>query len=205
MQAGAWLREKGSTFTSISFTSTWFLETANATYLEFGVRDDLTLGIDANIYRSPIQGQAGTVTLFLRRPLGDRDGKHRWAYELGVGADWIGDVIIPHVRTGISWGRGFSLGEKNGWMAVDASVNWDLGQGLHLTKIDSTLGLSLSDRFSGMLQVYLGSVGGESYGTLAPSFIFAPRKTKFKLQLGAEARVGAFENTGLKIGLWREF
>ena len=43
-QGGAWLREKGTGFTSTTVNVTRNYDIAESTFMEYGVRDDLTLG-----------------------------------------------------------------------------------------------------------------------------------------------------------------
>ncbi len=203
--AGAWMREKGTSFTSLSFTANYFLETTNTSYLEFGWRDDLTIGADIG-YATNSQGvQTGYGTLFIRRPLGPNEGQNKWAYELGIGAAWIGDVVLPHLKTGVSWGRGLQIKELNGWMAVDASMTWDVSYGMHLAKIDSTIGVNFTEITTGMVELYLANLNSKTYATVAPSLVFKPRKGKYRFQVGAESPLGHFADTALKLGLWREF
>ncbi|MGC1497167.1 MAG: hypothetical protein WA790_15250 [Sulfitobacter sp.] len=203
--AGAWMREKGTSFTSLSFTTNYFLETTNASYLEFGWRENLTIGADIG-YATNSQGiQTGYGTLFIRRPLGPNKGQNKWAYELGVGAAWIGDIVLPHLKTGVSWGRGLQIKDMNGWMAIDASMTWDVSYGQHIAKVDSTVGVNFTEITTGMVELYLANLNSKTYATIAPSLVFKPRKGKYRFQIGAESPLGEVENTALKLGLWREF
>jgi hypothetical protein len=203
--AGAWLREKGTSFTSVSFSATWFRDTANTSYLEYGLRDDLTIGADIGYMTSRTGAQSGYGTIFIRRPLGQSDGPNKWAYELGVGTTWVDNLISPHLKTGVSWGRGIKVREKYGWVAVDASVSWDVTSGRHLAKVDSTVGFNFTEVTTGMVQLYLAHVDRKTYASIAPSIVIKPRKGKFRFQIGAESTLGHSENTALKLGLWREF
>lgn len=203
--AGAWLREKGTSFTSFSYSVTWFRDTANSSYVEYGLRDDLTIGVDIRTETSGLGSQSGFGTLFIRRPLGPNEGENRWAYEIGLGAGWIDEIIFPYLKTGVSWGRGIQLREKYGWVAVDASMAWDVTASRHLAKIDSTIGLNFTDVTTGMVQLYLSHLDRETYGSIAPSLVIKPGKSKFRYQIGAETQFGNYENTALKIGVWREF
>ena len=205
VQAGPWLRKKGSTFTSASINATYFRDIGTATYLEYGLRENMTIGADINTSMNRLGERSGAATLFLRRALGPNKGAHRWAYELGVGADWKGDLILPHLKTGVSWGKGYTLREKSGWMTVDASIKWDLSQGQHHGKLDATLGMNFSDQTTGMVQLYLAQLDQKFFATLAPSVVFKPRKRKFKIQIGAEIPSENAQNTALKLGIWREF
>jgi len=203
--AGPWLREEGTTFTSTSFTLNYFYETGSNTYVEHGLRDDMTVGADIGIFRNSTIGPSGTATLFLRRPFGNREGKNLWAYDLGLGASWEGLLISPHVKTALTWGRGITLRGKGGWTTVDASIIWDFGYAAHLVKIDGTVGLNISDRFASMFQLYVSHSKGDTAAIVAPSLIYTPAKGKSKWQIGLENPIGDSRRTAIKFGLWREF
>jgi hypothetical protein len=205
VQAGPWLREKGSSFSATSFASTYYLDTASQTYLEYGFSDKTTLMADIGMARPRSNLHGGYATVSVRRALSAPEATSKWAYELGVGAGWIGTQILPHLRTGLSWGRGMTVGEKSGWMTVEAAVVWDLTYALHVTKIDTTLGMNFTDVTAGMIQLYTANVAQNSIATLAPSFVFAPKNTKFRIQIGTESELGHLANSAVKIGLWREF
>lgn len=203
--AGPWLREKGSGFMAASFASTYYLDTASQTYLEYGLTDTTTLIADVGYLRPRYALGGGYATLSMRRALGSPDAKSKWAYELGVGVGWLGSETLPHLRTALSWGRGMNWGDKSGWATVEAAVIWDLMHEQHVTKIDTTLGMNFTDVTAGMLQIYTAHLEGGSIATFAPSLIFSPKKSKFRLQLGAESEVGNPGNSAIKLGLWREF
>lgn len=204
-QAGPWLREKGSAFTAVSFSSTYYLETGSQTYLEYGLTDKTTVVADLGISRLHYVDNTGYATVSLRRAISAPDAKSKWAYEIGAGAGWIGATTLPHIRTGLSWGRGIEWGKKSGWMTVEAAVIWDLTYDLHVTKVDATLGINFTDITSGMLQLYTANVADQTIGTIAPSLIFNPKNKKYRIQIGSESQLGHWENSALKIGLWREF
>ncbi|WP_373489480.1 hypothetical protein [Blastomonas sp.] len=203
--AGPWLREKGRTFTSTSVTLNHFQDAASSTYIEHGLREDMTVGADIGVFRNTTAGPSGTATIFLRRPWGNRDGQSLWAYELGAGASWDGAVISPHAKTGVTWGRGITFRDKGGWTTVDASYRWDLGAGEDVFKLDGTLGLNFTDRVAGMFQVYVSHSAGETSATLAPSVIYAAKSGKTKWQLGIESPLSDTARTAIKFGLWRDF
>lgn len=203
-QAGAWLREKGSSFTAISFSANYFRDIENNAYLEFGLRDDLTLGADVSMSTDRTGLQAGHGTIFMRKALWFSNDKNKWAYELGIGATWKGEDVLPHIKTGLSWGRGIQIRDKYGWMSVDASVRWDIGGGA-VTKLDGTVGLNFTDVTSGMMQIFVSHTDGETSGTFAPSILIKPRKGKFRFQVGLESPLNRFDDTSIKLGLWRDF
>jgi len=55
------------------------------------------------------------------------------------------------------------------------------------------------------IQIYSAFAAGESIVTISPSLVFKPKGKKFSLLISTESEIDNFENTALKIGLWREF
>lgn len=204
-EAGAWLREKGKTFSSTAFTITADQDIANTSYLEYGLRPDLTLGADLRIAHDRLGVQDGFATLFMRRPLGDPDKTSKWAYELGLGATWDDSVVQPHVKIGLSWGRGLQWGERYGWMSVDSSYRWDITTSQGTLKVDSTIGMGFTEVTTGMLQLYLTDFDGTASASIAPSLVLQPRGREYRIQIGAETPLDDTGSTALKLGLWRTF
>ena len=205
VMAGAWLREKGSSFVSSTFTLNRLRDQSSGTYIEYGWHDDLTIGADLSLANSHLGLQSGAITFFLRRPIGKSDGKNKWAYEIGAGTAWVQNLMLPHVKLGLSWGRGIQLGDKYGWMGVDGALFWDVTTGKRAAKLDGTIGLGITDVTTGMLQVYLAQIDHQTFSSFAPSIVIKPKNKKYRLQIGAEGPFGAFTETSIKLGLWREF
>lgn len=204
-QAGPWLRDKGASFVSSSFSATYFYDLTQSTYIEYGLREKLTLGIDLSTAQSRFGLRSGSATAFLRFPLGDVTEWGRLAYDLGAGASWTDAFISPHVRAGLSWGRGFTLGARNGWLTVDAAAQWEFGLSQEVIKLDATAGFDFTEATTGMAQIFITYTEGETYANFAPSIVLSPRFSKYRVQLGSEVPFDAPENTALTLSLWREF
>lgn len=204
-QAGPWLREKGTTFTAVSASTTYYLDTASQTYLEYGLSEKTTLIGDLSMIRLRNAPESGYATVSLRRALSKPDATAKWAYELGLGVGWIGAETLPYLRTGLSWGRGMKWGDKSGWATVEASAIWDLTHAQHVAKVDMTVGMNFTEVTAGMIQLYTAHMFGENVATVAPSVIFSPKSSKFRIQIGSESQLGNLGNSALKLGLWREF
>jgi len=205
--AGAWLREKGAGFSSVTGSATLGGDIAESSYLEFGARDDLTFGVEIGFRGLATGVRSGFATTFLRRPIGKNGRPGVWAYELGIGVGWTGDMVRPYLLTGLSWGRGYDIRGFNGWLAVDTSVTWDVYYAEHLVKIDSTLGVNFGDRFSGMLQLF-GAGTATGYTTsIAPSILVTPLKNRpnVRLQIGGQSQIGFPANSAIKVSIWRTF
>lgn len=203
--AGAWLREKGAGFMAVSFAGTYYLDTTTQSYHEYGLSDKTTIIADVTMTRPRYDVPGGVATVSLRRALSAENARAKWSYDFGVGAGWVGAEIRPHLRTGLSWGRGMTWGQKSGWMGVDGAIIWDLGQAVHLTKIDATFGANFTDVTTAMVQFYTAHINGAHSATLAPSLVFNPKQSSFRMKLGTESPLGRLESTALKLELWREF
>ena len=205
LAAGPWLREEGKTFLSTSISSTRTFETQSSTYLEFGLSKETTLGADLNLAANAPSGQNGSGVLFFRRALGPAEGKNKFAYEIGIGANWGSYGTRPTLKTGLTWGRGMQMGAKGGWITVDGSLLWDIKTKDYLAKLDGTFGLNLGKAAKGILELNLGHSDGSTYATIVPSLVVRPPITDFQIQFGVEAPLKGTAANRIKIGLWREF
>lgn len=161
---GPWLREQGSSFASFSFSASMDLDARSTGYFEFGITPTSTIGLDLGFSRINTGAKLGYGTLFLRRALGPSDTPNKFAYDIGIGGTYGGPNrdMIPHVKTGLSWGRGVQLGGKSGWATIDSGVLWNLNDYNHVTKIDTTVGLNFSQTTTGILQLNLANQADET-------------------------------------------
>jgi len=209
--AGAWPREVGTTFVSLSFTAkgdpttmttTGFPQESFSTlYVEHGLMPRLTVGLDAGY------SQAGdySVLAFASRPVGPGDAKNRFALEAGAGVWDSGRQSDTVLHFGLDYGRGISTGLGDGWVAVDTAVQYRVSLQEVIYKADLTVGLATGKRTKIMMQLQAGDYpGSEAYVRLAPSITrqFGPRT---QLELGLEAGVIGDSRIGLKLGTWFEF
>jgi len=205
--AGAWLRDEGSGFVAFGFsqfnTST---ETSGQSepslYFEYGFRPKLTLGL-TGFYSTQDRGEASA---FLRFPLKSDDKPAKVSAEIGLGMRTDLIDFDPFLKTGLSWGRGLSFGEKSGWVNLDSAVLWSLGDIDNQLKLDATVGMGLNDRFQVMGQAFYERDSAGQSLTLVPSVIMglgAAKKTK--LVVGLEHRGGRRASDGIRFGLWRDF
>ncbi|WP_299367686.1 hypothetical protein [uncultured Tateyamaria sp.] len=199
--AGAWLQEEGRVFLSYGATYQDDGRLDGSLYGEYGLRPKLTLGAKVDIDMTDGRSGDGTVVIFARRPVGRTDRPSRFAFEIGIGSTF-GDVSDPLVRTGLSFGRGLTVRDKNGWLAIDAAVDWAVDDGTDTYKLDSTFGVSLTDRMKVMMQVFISNAGSSTTTTLAPSVIWQPDAKTPSYQLGVEADD---DTVAVKFGIWRSF
>jgi hypothetical protein len=199
--AGAWLRAEGTGFSASSLVLSETGQASSALYLEYGWRPRLTLGlrIDADMTLGRLGDGSGFV--FVRRPVGSVERSFRLAYEIGVGSTF-GQGSDMLLLTGLSYGRGVSIGSRHGWLAIDGAVEWSLGDRTDTAKLDTTFGLAVTDRFKVMVQVFVSQTDTASSLTTASSVIWQPRDSRASYQIGIEVKNSA---PALKLGLWREF
>lgn len=199
--AGAWMREQGTGFLSFGpvYEETGRLD--GSLYAEYGVRPNLTLGvkIDADMMQQQIRGATGFV--FARKPIDMGERQFNLAYEVGIGSTYghSSDLLL---LTGLSYGRGVNVGSLNGWLALDGAVEWSLGDSGNLGKLDTTFGLTLSDKFKVMMQVFHSQTDEANATTLAPSLVWQPRPEMASYQLGIESESGVL---AFKFAVWRSF
>ena len=144
--------------------------------------------------------------MFLRVPLGPVDKTHKFAAHLGLGARVLNEEILPAGEVGLSWGRGFQVGTRYGWLNVDSSYNLTQRPASDRIKLDLTAGLGISDRTKLMLQMFNTFQDGDQFVKLAPSLLWSVgQKSGTTLQLSAEVPVSGGGATALKIALWREW
>ena len=203
--AGAWLREKGKGFLAYSNLTASTLDTSYSACFDYGLNRKMTIGATLEVL-SPLNRQlSGQGLVFMRRSLNWSKSNAHWAYELGVGARHTGIEFVPIAKTSLSYGRGVSWGKRDGWFAVDAGVEWDLGYSKHVVKIDSTLGLEFGERSKGMLQVF--NTFGEDWTniTVSPSYVYKTKKKKINYVFGLENSSLTPDIVAIKIGVWQSF
>lgn len=200
-RAGAWLREAGHGFIAGSATLGNEDPTLNL-YAEYGWRANTTLGLDLETYPDV---NSGNVNFFVVRPIGPVDRTWRISWNLGGGVDWSPEVIDPTVKAGVSLGRGIAYRDQYGWIAIDGSVEYLTFAGTTTSKLDSTIGLSLTERVRGMVQLFLTYEDDALTAKLAPSLLFQPRNNGVTFQVGVEIPDAGVDQTTLKLGIWKDF
>ncbi|RBO55134.1 hypothetical protein DSD19_00370 [Rhodovulum sp. BSW8] len=155
--AGAWLKEKGAGLLSFSYEadrdrtygSQWGY---GSLYGEYGLTPKLTLGLDAG------QGDDADdwkAILFLRFRSGIGWLPGRLATEFGAGAAGApGGLTEPVIRTGLSWGTGFTTADGSGWINLDARTDTRPQSALVDYKLDITLGVMPNPRTQLTLELW---------------------------------------------------
>jgi hypothetical protein len=215
-RAGAWLREKGSGFASSTITVNReneeyikSYEASGSVYLEYGLTENLTLGLDASYGYELTGEQEGSGIVFLRFPLGPTDRDNKFAAHVGLGtrylANYMGGSFLPAAEVGLSWGRGIKVADRWGWVNLDTSVNKPRAPAQQRFKIDATIGLGLSNKIKVMFQVFNTFQGGDTYTHIVPSLLMSPDEGRTTFQISVEVPTFNGEKPGLKLGIWRQF
>lgn len=202
--AGAWLRDPGAAFTSVTSTvryldGIWRSETG--LYGEYGLTRRLTLGIDIN--ETP--GRAGHVLMFGRVPLGPAGRRLKAALELSVGGHHQQGQWGGMLKSTLSVGRGFESPWGPGWINVDATTELRRPNPDPAYKLDATLGLSSGMKFRPILQFESTySQGKPLIWSLTPGVLIDGRDNTTWL-IGIERKTAGISSLGMKFGLWRQF
>ena len=199
--AGAWLRDQGSGFLSLSVLQKQTGQTDGALYFEYGLRPRLTLGVKVDADMTAGRVGNGTAIIFARTSVGPRDRPFKITADVGIGTTF-GHAEGTLLRTGLSYGRGITFARRNGWLAIDGAAEWSLSDGHNTYKLDTTLGLTLNDKAKVMVQVFVNSTGKDNTVTLAPSVIWQPKPDRPSYQIGLEAQD---DTIALRLGLWKSF
>lgn len=212
--AGAWPRPKGETFVSLAtrqstgartlIAAVQDIRSYNSIYVEHGLTDRLTVGLDAGQGRGPDE-QVTAGLVFARLPIWS-PGDHKVAADLGFGLLEDGvDGVQTRVRSGLSWGRGFESRWGGGWLGMEASYEYRVPSGDSAVKADFTAGLKPTDRWMTILQLQTGAYpDSDPIARLAPSVVrrIGPRT---HLQAGGLAPLAGDDAWGATLALWFTF
>jgi hypothetical protein len=212
--AGAWPRPKGETFISIAtrqstgartlVAAVQDIDSYNSIYVEHGLTDRLTVGLDAGQGRGPDEEIAAAL-VFARLPVWS-PGEHRLAADLGFGLleDEV-DGTETRIRPGLAWGRGFESRWGGGWLGMEASWEYRLPTGDNAIKVDFTAGLKPTDRWMTILQLQTGAFpGSDPIARLAPSVV-RRLGARTHLQVGGLAPLAGDDAWGATLALWLTF
>jgi hypothetical protein len=204
--AGAWPRAEGTAFLSVGAgqlsPETGGTQSEATLYAEWGLSRDYTLGFSG----SANMDSRSEGHVFLRFPPYRWDGGALAALELGYGAKSTdGTAFSQFVKISGSWSKGITLWDRSGWLSVDLSFFKDTDASDDRVKLDTTLGLSVSERFSVIGQVFAEQTQfGESL-TLVPSLVYNTQGGRVRYQIGYEHKSGEDAQTALRLNIWTEF
>lgn len=204
--AGPWMRGEGDVFLSfganvaLSDTATRPVHWDPTLYLEYGVGPRLTLGADLYIANGD---EEETGSVFLRYPLRAADTGLPMAVSLAYGLrhDRPANALEQIARAGLHVGRPL----PRGWLSADAAAIFVLGEDRTEGKLDLTWGRSLSDRWTGIVQMQTGiGTAGDFYAKAAPSALYR-LNTRTQIEFGVVQALTGDHGTGLRIATWWEF
>ncbi len=213
--AGAWPRQKGETFVSISQTfsteakillaPTENLDSYTALYAEYGLTERLTVGLDGAYALGP-GSKLRTGLIFARYPVWSNESGSRVAVDLGFGYRRGNDGEQgPRLRAGLSWGRGLESRWGPGWLGFETSVEAQPPTDDRIYKADFTLGWKPREDWMAILQVQTGFYPhAEPLVRIAPSIVKA-FGAHSNLELGIVSSVYGDESIGVKIATWIRF
>jgi hypothetical protein len=213
-EAGAWPRPEGETFVSVAtrqstgartlIAAVQDIRSYNSIYVEHGVTDRLTVGLDAGQGRGP-DDHVDAALVFARLPVWS-PGPHRVAADLGLGLldDGV-DGTQTRIRPGLAWGRGFQVRWGDGWLGMEASYEYRMPSGDSAVKADFTAGLKPDERWMGILQLQTGAYpDSEAIARLAPSVV-RRLGARSHVQVGALAPLAGDNAYGATLALWFTF
>ena len=202
--AAAWPQERGAWFASLTTHLSWpqdittwasYAPTGryDALYLEYGLTDRLTVGLDLG--RSVSGG--GKTVAFLQFPALPETSALKAAVQLGIGQIDGRQVIRPGLLLG--------LGRDGGWLAGDLLIEQPVTGAPFDIKLDMTWGLNLPKERKLILQVQTGRHAGDpAFVRLAPSIV-VPLRGPFSTEIGAAWGLSGDDSMGLKLGIWTQF
>ncbi len=220
VHAGAWPREKGRTFVSVSqsvstgtltlLAPTLELSSYTSLYAEYGLTDKLTVGLIAgrggDIGAGRSESDLTSFLAFARYPVWSDDGGHRVAVDLGFGTiDDETDGRQQRIRPGVAWGYGFESRWGGGWLGIESSLDYRTPTGDTAFKADVTAGIKPDDRYMYIFQVQSGHYpNSEPLVRIAPSVVRKVSK-RFHLQLGGFAGALGDDSVGATLSVWASF
>lgn len=218
--AGAWPREKGAAFFSLSQTMSTGTQTLLAPtldissytglYAEYGLTEKLTIGLIAGKGGDIGSGQSDSdvtsILGFARYPIWSHDSGHRVAFDLGVGTiEDTTDGLQQRIRPGLAWGYGFESRWGGGWLGIETSLDYRQPTGDTAFKADLTAGIKPNDRYMYIFQVQSGRYpNAEPLVRIAPSFV-RKMSDHFHLQLGGFVGAKGDDSIGGTIAVWASF
>ncbi|MCT4556238.1 MAG: hypothetical protein N4A53_16270 [Pelagimonas sp.] len=202
--AGAWPKQKGSGFASVATRFSWPQdiealklnpkgEGYHTFYLEYGLTDQITIGLDMG---HSVSGASKTLG-FARYPLRSKDKGPRISAALGFGK--IGGETVMRPALHLGWGL------KKGWFTIDTMAEYHFGSGDTDYKLDVTWGRNLKKDRKLILQMQTGQQAGDhGFVRLAPSYV-RPMGKRLKVETGVTWGLVGDSSMGIKLGLWTEF
>ncbi|MDO5613590.1 MAG: hypothetical protein Q4G14_10175 [Paracoccus sp. (in: a-proteobacteria)] len=213
--AGAWPREPGGVFLSLSAERDRDNNHHTGLYAEYGLSARRTLGVELGHTRGE-----QTVLVWMQHAFGDDSARHRWSVMAGSGVIRRGEHWLPHGQLGASWGRGFQGIAQGGWLSADSRLGitgklreeWDIAAngGPYLTpetmaKLNLTAGLRLDTSWMVINQLRLEHRDDSGFSSRLAVSVVRDLAGPAKLELGAIQPLSGQGERAIKLGTWLEF
>ena len=204
--AGAWPRGKGNVFVAANAELTWpdgrtieLPDIYGGTYLEFGLSQRITLGLDLGSSDATRPDRLKSVG-FVRYTLTTPDAPYQFAIDAGAGR-FLGETVA---RLGGSLGTGFTSFDRQSWVSIDLHTLRSTTSGNHATTLDATYGVSMKrGKIMGQLSGFQAFDRTQSV-SFTPSFAYDLGKGRH-LEIGVRIGLKEKPDPALKIGIWQEF
>lgn len=212
-RAGAWPRDAGRWFLSSGISVSgpeqagYGVSAETDVYAEGGLGDGWLV-----VLQSLRRTGGGEVLLGFGHAVARADGT-ALGWTLGVGRRLqAGTRGVTYLRPGLAWGRGFSAGDRigplrlpsDGWIAAEVQAElWSTPRAI-APKLDLTLGLTPSDRWTFLLELRANAYPGARRSLwLGPAVILRLGQVQVKLQ--SDLPLGGGGRPGISLALWSEF
>ncbi len=204
--AGAWPRDEGSVFLSVGTghlsPETGGSQSETTLYAEWGLKGAYTLGFSGSVNMD----SSGEGHIFLRLPPYRWEGGALAALEFGLGTKSVDRVTFTQfLKLGGAWSKGITLRDRSGWLSVDLGVFLDTDGSDDRVKLDTTLGLSVSERLAVVGQVFAEQTQFGTSLTIAPSVAYSTQGGRVRYQIGYEHKSGDGAQSALRLNVWTEF
>ena len=201
--AGAWPREVGTAFVSLTHTLSDDIDRAGvdtdgytALYFEYGATPRLTFGIDAGTTNN---GEYVAI-VFARHALDWELFGGKTALQGGAGAAEIGGNSDTLLELGAAWGRGLATRFGGGWLGIDTKLHYFTEAEDTAAKVDVTLGVKPNDRTMVILQLQASDYPGSDPSlALVPSVVRKVGKRNY-FELGLDVGLVNDSTAGVKFG-----
>ena len=209
VMAGAWPRGDGNMFLAATQTHTVWPRPADSDadtisfYGEYGLRERLTLGAK---YDRREDGY-GSLQGFARWHLRPADARGQGALEIGAGRLVAPEASSdPVISLAALAGAGFEWRDRNGWAEAELRQTWRLSGGTGWRNLDLTVGLVVTESFSGMVQarLYDDATAGIEALIVPTLLIEGPFGITTKIGVAVEPRRRP-EKAAIEAGAWVQF
>ena len=203
--AGPWPREKGQLFTAVTSTYRYapdigVLDSEGGFYLEYGLGDRLTIGIDAMDDLASYSHAYG----FARWAIGPPEQTWKLAVSVGAGASRRGADWGAMGRFAVSTGRSYKLW-RPGWLAITAAIEDHAVWSDPTYKLDATVGLHISDRVLTFVDLETSRRTGVPDAITLRGSLAWQAWGENHLIIGVEAKDVGIRFYGIRAGFWTRF